>query len=261
MPTHSESQQDASEPKPAAPPRDPFARSRPADMYWLQLKPLFRNRQMVQSEALIQVAVTQDRIGSLELLRLQIRKEGEPLPTAGNTLEVRIDHKHQRIRFSPLGSINLQPEGRGLGGFMLGQLIDWCQRLCPEYSVTPISLTPGQAATQEERQIRESLLRRAGFTLEYSNEKQTEGRALANRVKDLMSGWNTDKVQPLSVSDLLRQLREKETEQQKQTSELNVLKARLDVSKRNDLSHRFAIGCLIVFAIFQALLLLWVVLR
>ncbi|SDU00368.1 hypothetical protein [Halopseudomonas salegens] len=244
-----------------APPRDIFARSRPSDMYWLQLKPVFRNRQMVHNEALLQIAVTQDRIGSLELLRLQVRKEGEPLPTDGNTLEVLIDHKHQRVRFGPLGAVNLNPAGRGLGGFMLGQLIDWCQRLCPEYSVTPITLNNDQASTEEERKIRENLLQRVGFTLNYTDDKKSQGRAQANRVKDLLGSWNSDKVQPLSVSDLLRQLREKEAEHQKQTGKLNALKARLEVSKRNDLSHRFAIGCLIIFAIFQALLLLWVVLR
>ena len=64
----------------------------------------------------------------------------------------------------------------------------------------------------------------------------------------------------LQVTELLRQLREQETVSHKQTLQMTQLQRTIDQFQSNDTGQRFAIGCLIVFAIFQALMLLWVVL-
>ena len=39
-------------------PRDPFARAKPSDAYWVQLKPVFKARMLVHPEKLAQIAVT-----------------------------------------------------------------------------------------------------------------------------------------------------------------------------------------------------------
>ena len=243
------------------PVRNPFANARPSDFYWIQLRPIFKGRQLAQPEVLAQVAVTHEQVASLELLRLQVRIEGETPSRNLNTLEVLVDHKHQRLRFGPPEGIQMGPPQRGLAGFLLAQLIDWCQRNCPDYAVTPIMLHSADVATEELRLIRERLLKRAGFFIHYTDEAMSQGKAQANRVSDLISSWNTELIQPLQVSELLRQLREQETANRKLQAELSTLQATLEHFKRNDLGHRFAIGCLIVFAVFQALMLLWVVLR
>ena len=84
---------------------------------------------------------------------------------------------------------------------------------------------------------------------------------MANRVNDLIGSWNTEKIQPLQINSLLGQLREHEALNHKQTVQLNQLQNMIANYKRTDIGNRFAIGCLIVFCIFQALMLLWVVLR
>lgn len=247
---------------PDTPPvRDPFAHARPSEFYWIQLKPVFKGRLMLHGERLAQIAVTRERVAQLELLRLQLRIEDETVPPDTNFIEVLIDHRHQRVRFGPLTGLRIFPPQRGVAGFMLAQLIDWCQRHCADYAVTPIVLQASEAPTEESRQIRERLFKRAGFHLTWTNDARTEGKAQANRVRDLVASWNVERVQPLHVADTLRQLREQETLNRQQLAQLTSLQATLDEYKRNDIGHRFAIGCLIVFSIFQALMLLWVVLR
>ncbi|GAA6130152.1 hypothetical protein [Halopseudomonas sabulinigri] len=241
--------------------RDPFARAKPSDFYWVQLKPVFKARVLVHQEKLAQIAVTQEKIGSLELLRLQVRFEGEALPENGNCLEVMVDHKRQRVRFGPLSGVSIQPAQRGLGTFMLAQLIHWCQRYCGEYAVTPISLRAEDFKSGDARNAFESVLSRAGFTVTTLDEDTHSGVAQSNRVNDLIGSWNTERIQPLQIGNLLGQLREHEALNLKQTAQLNNLQSVIAGYKRSDMGNRFAIGCLIVFSIFQALMLLWVVLR
>jgi len=245
----------------SAPPRDPFARARPSEYYWIQLKPVYKGRLMLHGERLAQVAVTHERVASLELLRLELRVDDESVPAGTNYLELLVDHHHQRVRFGPLQGVRIFPAQRGVGGFLLAQLIDWAQRKFADYSVTPIPLSASEVASDEARQIRERLLRRAGFHQTYNDEGRTQGKAQANRVGDLIASWNTERVQRLHVGEILQQLRDQEQQNRQQQAQLTTLQARLEDYRRNDLGHRFAIGCLIVFCIFQALMLLWVVLR
>lgn len=244
-----------------APPRDPFAHARPSEYYWIQLKPVYKGRLMLHGERLAQVAVTHERVASLELLRLELRIEEDSVPPGTNYMEMLVDHRHQRVRFGPLQGLRIFPAQRGVGGFLLAQLIDWAQRKYADYAVTPITLHAAEVADGESRQIRERLLKRAGFHQSYNDEGRTQGKAQANRVGDLVASWNVERVQRLHVGELLQQLREQETQNRQQLAQITTLQARLEEYQRNDLGHRFAIGCLIVFSIFQALMLLWVVLR
>ncbi|SDS41747.1 hypothetical protein SAMN05216198_1901 [Halopseudomonas litoralis] len=243
------------------PVRDPFAHARPSEFYWIQLKPVFKGRLMLHDERLVQIAVTRERVAQLELLRLQVRIEDESVPPDTNFIEVLVDHRNQRVRFGPLQGLRIFPPQRGLAGFMLAQLIEWCQRHCGDYAVTPIILHRAEVPSEEARQARERILKRAGFHQTYSDDGRTEGKAQVNRVSDLVASWNVERVQPLHIAETLRQLREQETLNRQQQAQLTSLQATLGEYKRNDIGHRFAIGCLIVFSIFQALMLLWVVLR
>lgn len=254
-------EQPHSEAPASAPPRDPFAQARPSEFYWIQLKPVYKGRLMLHNERLAQVAVTHERVGSLELLRLALRIEDESVPPGTNYLELLVDHKHQRVRFGPLQGVRIFPQKRGIAGFFLAQLIDWAQRKHGDYAVTPITLHRDDVPDEESRQMRERLLKRAGFHQTYIDEERTQGKAQSNRVGDLIASWNIELVQRLHVGEILQQLRDKELQNRQQQAQLTTLQARLDEYRRNDLGHRFAIGCLIVFSIFQALMLLWVVLR
>lgn len=245
--------------KPTSAPRDPFARARPTDVYWIQLKPIYKGRQIAQAERLARVMSIQERAAHLELFRLRVNIDGESKSDEGNLLEVLVDHKNRRVRFGPLEQIRIQPAQRGLGGYLLAQLIEWCQRSCGDYSITPLILHADEVSNEESRLIREKLLLRAGFDLNYINEEHTAGRAQANRVSSLISSWNNEKVAAIQVNDILNQLREQEQLNRKQLTQMSQLQRVIDNFKNNDMSQRFAIGCLIVFAIFQALMLLWVV--
>ena len=242
-------------------PKDPFARAKPSDSYWVQLKPVFKARILVHPERLAQIAVTQESIASLELLRLQVRFEGEPLPETGNRMEVMVDHKRKRVRFGPVDGVQIVPAQRGLATFMLAQLIHWCQRYCGDYAVTPITLRDSDSATEDARKARDTILSHAGFSITPLDSEAGTAIAQANRVNDLIGSWNTERIQPLQVNNLLAQLREHESLNQKQSAQINQLESAIASYKRADLGNRFAIGCLIVFSIFQALMLLWVVLR
>lgn len=241
--------------------KDPFARARPTQFYWIQLKPVYKGRQLAHPERLAQVAVTNERVASLELLRLQVQVDGDPAQPEGNRLEVLVDHNHQRLRFGPPEGLKMVPAGRGLSGFLLAQAIDWCQRRCAGYVVTPIILRAADVGSDDARTARDKLLRAAGFELSYVDEALAEGRAQTGDLAHLISSWDRERVEPLEVASLLAQLREQEGVNLKHQVQINTLRAMIDSHKRNDLGHRFAIGCLMVFSVFQALLLLWIVLR
>ncbi|PKM05158.1 MAG: hypothetical protein CVV16_01655 [Gammaproteobacteria bacterium HGW-Gammaproteobacteria-6] len=247
--------------KASQPPRDPFARARPTDVYWIQLKPLMRGQQIAQIERLGRITVIQERAGPLELFRLRLTVEGDTPPEKGNVMELLVDHRNRRVRFGPIEEVRMQPAQRGLGGFMLSRLIFWCQQHYGDYAVTPIILHAEDAPSEESRSIRERWLRRAGFDITYSNPEQNTGRAQVNRVDSLISSWNPERVAILQVPDLLHQLREQEMQVHRQNIQIINLQRSIDNFKSNDLGQRFAIGCLIVFAIFQALMLLWIVLK
>lgn len=251
----------ASKPEaPSRPSRDPFARMRISDLYWIQLKPVYRNRKVAQPERLAMVTVFQDQAAHLEVFRLQVRLEGEPLVEEANHIDVLVDHRNRRVRFSPVSGLRMQPAQRGIGSFLLAQLIEWCQRRYGEYAVAPILLQNDDATSEEARQVRSKLLSRAGFDISKPDGESTISHARATRVDELISQWNTERIGVLHVADLLRQLREQETVNQQQAAQMAQLQRRVDHYQSNDTGQRFAIGCLIVFAVFQALMLLWVVL-
>lgn len=240
--------------------RDPFARLRMLDVQWVLLKPQFRNRQLTQPERLARVTTSHERVGTLELYRLEVQLEGEPRPEAGNLLEVLVDHRNRRVRFGPADGVAMTPAGRGLAGYLLSQLIEWLQVQCPHYLVTPLPLDD-RALSEPARQARDRLLQRAGFDLHYADPASGLGRAQVSDVSGLIAGWNTERVQVCSMGELLAELRDKESQMLGQQGQLNSLRATLDSYQRTDVGHRFAIGCLLIFSLFQALLLFWVVLR
>jgi hypothetical protein len=245
---------------PGKPARDPLARIRATDLYWIQLKAIYKGRQMAQPERLAKVTVYQDRAGQLEIYRLQVQLEEEPLVEGSNHLDVLIDHRNRRVRFSPVSTLRIQPAQRGIGGFLLAQLIEWCQRRYDDYAVTPILLQTDESVSDEGRHIRDKMLTRAGFELSPPQETTAAGHARAGRVDDLISQWNTECVGVLHVTGLLKQLREQELVKNKQSAQMAQLQRTIDQYRSNDTGQRFAIGCLIVFAVFQALMLLWIVL-
>ncbi|WP_304640521.1 hypothetical protein [Pseudomonas sp.] len=242
------------------PRKNPFARLHVADIHWVLLKPVFKARLLTQPERLARVTSSHERVAMLELFRVEVRLDGDPAPEQGNVLEVMVDHRHQRVRFGPADTVSMTPSGRGLGGYLLSQLIEWLQRNCPGYLVTPIHLADHDLPDQA-RQARDRLLQRAGFELHYPDPANGIGRAQVNDVSGLIAGWNTERVQFCRVGDLLAELREQEGQIARQQAQLNTLRASLDNYQRTDAGNRFAIGCLLVFSLFQALLLLWVVLR
>ncbi len=241
----------------AAPPRDPFARAQPAERFWVLLRPVYKARQLIHSERLVQILVTNQRAGKLELLRLEVRTD-EPSVPGSNRMELLVDHGKQRLRFTAEG-VQIAPARRGLGGFLLARLIDWCHQTCPEYMVTPRLLHNDTAMDNEAIKARDKLLRRAGFEIQALDDGRT--RAQVRRAADLISTWDTQRVEPIEISELLRRLREQETEKLKLQAQTITLRAQIDQLRRSDLGSRFAIGCLVALAIFQALLLLWVVMR
>lgn len=242
------------------PRKNPFAHLHLLDVHWVLLKPVFKARLLTQPEKLARVTISHQRVGMLELYRVAGRLDGEPVPEQGNFLEVMVDHRNKRVRFGPTDKVSISPSGRGLCGYLLSHLIEWLQGQCPSYLVTPIHLADHDL-TDQIRQARNRLLQRAGFELHYPDPANGIGRAQVSDISGLIAGWNTERVQFCRVGDLLTELRESESQMVKQQAQVNSLRATLENYQRTDAGHRFAIGCLIIFALFQALLLLWVVLR
>ncbi len=178
-----------------------------------------------------------------------------PQQTAGrNRLEVRVDHRsHQVCLAEPL--LVTEPPNHGLGRFLLAQGIQWAIQHWPDYQLERMALPASAVPSESDRLRRDNALQSQGFQITY----EEEGLAWLDSVpvSSLNPHWNQERVQRLGLLEaagLLEQADQLRTRQQKEVRQLG---QQLDSLRHEENALRFAIGCLIVFTLFQAVLLVW----
>ena len=103
-------------------------------------------------------------------------------------------------RLGPKGQIHADPPGSGVMSLLRGLLVEWVVERHPDASVLTGSLYQVDVPTKDEVELRDQFFTRSGFTV-----KPTSGGGgtfFARSLKELKTGWNTDKATELTTPAL-----------------------------------------------------------
>ncbi len=255
---------DQESPAVEAAPNEPhlWASLAPERFQLLRLMPLPADRRVgARPLRFVQLGLVERHADEESMLRLTVQIPGQLLHREVNVLEVWADHRRGEIRLGPERGLQIEPEERGLGRFLLARAAAWARLRWSHYQVQDLPLARRDALDEDSRTRREHLLNAQGFTVETTADDERQQVCRAARVSQLREDWNADKVQLLSLLDGATLLEQCDRVIDERDASLRQLEDRLALYRRDDVSMRFAIGCLAVFCLFQAALLIWMALR
>lgn len=198
---------------------------------------------------------------SLSLLRLKVQLPAQQLHREQNSLEIWLDHRLRTIQFGPENGLQAEPCNRGLGRFLIAQGILWAQQRCAHYTVIGGEFTAKDSFEERLRIRRDKVLEALGFAITYKDATHIQGGYSANLLSDLRGEWNTEKVQVISLLDAGSSLQQADQTLAEQAIKLRQKDQQLAASKRDETALRFTISSLVIFCLFQAALLLWLIVR
>lgn len=240
----------------------PWASLPPERFQLLRLMPQPADRRVgMRPLRFVQLGLVERHGDEESLLRLTVQIPGQLLHREVNVLEVWVDHRLGEIRLGPERGLQIEPEERGLGRFLLARAAAWARLRWNHYRVQDLPLARRDALDEDSRKRRDHVLGAQGFTVETTADDERQQLCRAARVSQLREDWNADKVQLLSLLDGATLLEQCDRVIDERDASLRQLEDRIALYRRDDISLRFAIGCLAVFCLFQAALLIWMALR
>jgi hypothetical protein len=192
------------------------------------------------------------------LMRMSITLPGQRVRKEQNHLDVWVDHGTRRVHFGPESGLQIEPMNRGIGRFMAAQGINWAKKRWPGYTVDGTDLNNKDALNEDTRMRRDHFLRVHGFDVFYTDAQHLKGSVKAVRVGDLLSDWNTEKLQVVEIIEAAQMLQQAEQNLIEQEVKLRKHEEKVSQYQREDAGLRFTIACLVAFAVFQAGLLIWI---
>ncbi len=198
---------------------------------------------------------------SLSLLRLKVQLPAQQLHKEQNSLEIWLDHTLRTIQFGPENGLQVEPCNRGLGRFLIAQGILWAQQRCAQYKVVGDDFTAKDSFEENLRNRRDNVLEALGFAITYKDDAHIKGSYSASTLGDLRGEWNNEKLQVISLLDAGSMLQQAEQLLAEQVIKLRQKDDQLAASKRDEGALRFTISSLVIFCLFQAALLFWLIVR
>lgn len=195
------------------------------------------------------------------MLKLSIEISGMKHAKGVNELEVWVDHARKEVSFLPEDGLRTEPANRGLGRFMIALAARWLQHKCAHYKVQSIPLQTKYISNDNARLRRDYSLQAQGFTVSYEDGLQMKANCSAARASQIHKDWNIDKVRIVNVSDSAEILQSADKTIREQERELKKITEQLAVFQREDNALKFTISMLVIFAVFQAVLLIWMATR
>ncbi len=247
---------------PEAPSTHPWAGLAPERFRLLRLAPLPTDRNSgARPLRFVELGQVERHTPRMSMLRLVIRLPGQMLSNRQDTFEVWADHQSRKLRFGPATGLHIEPTDRGLGRFLLAQAALWAHKRWAHYLVDGGAL-PSDFATEEARLRRDHCLQSQGFEVNYPDPTQRHKATYsAPRASTLRPDWNAEKVQIIELLDAAAMLEQADRNLLEQENRVRDMQERLSKLRREDGTLRFTIACLIVFALFQAGLLIWMATR
>lgn len=209
----------------------------------------------------VQVGRAERHGGTVSLLRLDIQLPGQRVHKEQNRLDVWVNHGKREIRTEPKNGLVVEPPNRGLGRFMMAQGILWVQKRWPDYQINS-QVVPGKDALNEEARLRrDHALKGQGLEVDYPEAAHSKARYKAAAASSLQAGWNAEKVQMVDILEAANMLQQAEARLQEMEIKLHRTEETLARHRRDEGGLKFTIACLIIFSIFQAVLLIWMAAR
>ncbi|MHC5194765.1 hypothetical protein ACYSUW_13520 [Pseudomonas frederiksbergensis] len=104
-----------------------------------------------------------------ELFRARAEKKGNRLPPFDpweNSISVAVCHRTMTVRFGPVGRIQMNPEGMGIGPALMAKVIDWLHESgLHSYNIAAGGLSSSTVQTDEARIQRNLFYMNFGFEL------------------------------------------------------------------------------------------------
>lgn len=197
----------------------------------------------------------------LSMLRLNVQLPTQLLHREQNLLEVWLDHRLKTVEFGPVSGLQVEPSNRGLGRFLIAQAIIWALPRCSHYQVIGGELTGKDNFDENLRQRRDHVLETSGFSVTYTDAGHIRGAYSAALLSDLHGQWNEQKVQIVSLLEAGKMLQQAEQTLGEQAIKLRQKDEQLATSVRDEGALRFTISTLVMFCLFQAALLFWLMMR
>lgn len=198
---------------------------------------------------------------NLSMLKLVVEFSQHKPGKGVNELEVWIDHSKKLIEFLPKDGFSTEPSNRGLGRFMLAIAARWIQQKCAHYTVQSMPLLTKKIPNDHARLRRDYALQAQGFTVTYDDAVQMRGTCSAARASQLHTDWNAEKIRIINTSEAAEILQSADKSIRQHEAELKKVKQQLELLRRDDNTLRFTISMLVIFAVFQAALLIWMATR
>ncbi|BCA29268.1 hypothetical protein [Metapseudomonas otitidis] len=250
---------EALDPTPVVVPPHPWADLAPENHLLLRLAPLPADAATgPRPLRFIELGEVERHSPDHSLLVLSLHLPGQLMRKEQNRLEVWADHRSKEVRFGPDDGLRLEPQNRGLGRFLLARGIHWARHQWAHYRVEGGALPNTLAVSEDIRQRRDHVLKAQGFEVTYQDPLQLHAHYGAGRVSELLDDWNKEKVQVIGLLDAANMLQQADHNLHQQEIQIRKLEDRVAELKRDDSGLRFTITCLVVFAVFQAGLLIWI---
>ena len=195
----------------------------------------------------------------LSVLRLNVQLPAQLLHREQNLLEIWLDHGLRTLEFGPASGLQVEPGNRGLGRFLVAQGILWAQQRCGHYQVLGGEFAAKDSFDENLRKHRDHLLETLGFTVTHDELIAVKGSYSAALVSTLQGEWNREKVQQVSLLDAGKMLQQADQTLAEQSIKLRQADQQLASNQRDEVALRFTISSLVVFCLFQAALLLWMI--
>jgi hypothetical protein len=192
------------------------------------------------------------------LMRMTISLPGQRVRKEQNHLDVWVDHETKRVHFGPASGLQIEPMNRGIGRYLAAQGISRAKKRWPGYTVDGSDLNNKDALNEDTRLRRDHFLRVHGFDVVYADAQHLKGSVKEVQVSDLLTDWNTEKLQQVEILEAAQMLQQAEQNLAEQEVKLKKHEEKVTKYKREDAGLRFTISCLVAFAVFQAGLLIWI---
>ena len=191
------------------------------------------------------------------LLRLTLQLPNQIVHSDRNLLEVWADHQ-RKVVYLGNDDLQVEPQNRGLGRFLLAQAIGWAKQRWSHYQIAAGTLPLKDVLNDELRQRRDHFLRSQGVDVQYPDALQLKASYAAAQVGELLGDWNQEKVEIVELLDAAAMLQQADQNLREQDVKLRKQEEQISAIKREDGTLRFTVSCLAVFVIFQAGLLIWI---
>lgn len=200
---------------------------------------------------------TEKHSSSQSMLKLSLSFPGHASSKGSNYLEVWADHATRQIHILPEHGLITAPGNRGLGRFIMAQAARWVRKNYPNYKMTTIAMRVKHVADDAARLRRDHCLQAQGFAVTYEDAVQMRASCSVKKSSEINTDWNQEKVRIIETSEVADILQKADKTLKEQERELKNLNEKLAYLKKDDNSLRFTITMLVVFAFFQAALLIW----